>query len=193
MPLRLLGSRTIVIVAVCAAAASAMRGGPINLVTNSGFETGDFTGWTNTFWNIDSGGNSGSFSAGDLCNNNAPCALSQNLSTVNAQSYTFSFWYLNADTTATNVFAVSWGGSVVFSFLDQPVHGWQQVTLTEIASSTTTAIQFSGGALGSGLFLDDVCVTAGSCVASSVPEPSALPLTGIALGLAAVCRKRRKS
>ena len=84
-----------------------------NLVTNCGFETGDFTGWTiggNTtnpggnYYGVDGfdaqSGNYGAYMSQDLLGTGPTVNLSQTLSTVAGQQYQISFW-LEQDTPPT--------------------------------------------------------------------------------------------
>src|SRR5262249_39383110 len=89
-----------------------------NLVANPGFETGNFTGWTQ-------GGNTAATTvsgpaphSGNDAANLGPVGsdgtLSQNVTTVVGQSYIFSFWLQN-DGGATQDFSASVNGNTVLS------------------------------------------------------------------------------
>jgi len=207
------------VVVVCASAAF---GG--NIVVNPGFETGDFTGWSNTNWNVQTADagvvpHSGSFyadtgCAGANCISDPSLAFSQALTTVAGQNYTFSFFYdlgtssCNAclstipddPTTTLAQLVVQWNGANVLnvSANDQPNAGYVLFSVTEMATSTTSTISFSGRQDPEQLGVDDVCVdlASGSCPvtgASGVPEPGSMFLVGggmAALALAAYARRR---
>ena len=180
--------------ASCALSASAL-----NLVTNGGFETGDFSGWTeggDTSYGVFVGGptqsgygytptpHSGSFTA-FLGAPYAPVLLSQDLATVAGQSYTLSFYLADDPSGAgsTQTFSVSFGGVTLESFGDLPaVCGLHTYQVAPTGSSSTllfTSQNFNGAYL-----LDDVSVTKN---VSSVPGPvAALPFALMAL------RQRRK-
>ena len=115
------------------------------LVNNGGFETGNFSGWTqagNTGATFVSSNNvhSGSYSA-QLGPVGSDGYLIQNISTVPGAQYTFSWWLANSGGTPNN-FGVYWNYGLVTAANNIPAHGYQQSSYTETASSTSTNIQF---------------------------------------------------
>jgi hypothetical protein len=135
--------------------------GSINLVSNGGFETGDFTGWTqggNTGFTSVSGSSvhSGSFAA-DLGPVGSDGTLSQNIVTTPGQQYVLSFW-LESDGSTPNDFSASVGGTTVFSVTDDPAHGYVQHSFTFTATGASTQIQFAFRNDNGFLNLDDVSV-----------------------------------
>jgi hypothetical protein len=172
-----------------------------NLVTNCGFETGDFTGWTLSGNDVSAGTlgslygvegtdpidgfspNSGSNQAffADLDSN--ATTLQQNIATVANDTYTVS-WFLLQDTTPTagdysNEFSASFGGTSLVSLTMMPVQGYTKYSYSVTATSSSTALDLTfGNGLGEFL-LDDVSVQDVS--ASPVPEPPAwtMMLAGI--------------
>jgi hypothetical protein len=153
-----------------------------NLITNPGFETGDFTGWfaptssvVGAFGGVSP--HTGNFQAVNFGGG----TLSQTLATTAGQSYTVDFW---AATNGGGQFQVLWGGSTVFSHLFAGPTGYTEFTFNVTASSASTPIQFQD--LFGFLFLDDISVTP-----AGVPDGgSTVSLLGCALlGLAALRRK----
>ena len=156
-----------------------------NLVANCGFETGDFTDWNTSnliFTGVVGSGfdgldpNSGTFWAA-LGNAGSDGIISQTLSTVSGQTYTISF-YFGSDGGTPNHFVASFGSNVLFSTTDEPGHGYQLYSFTEVATSVSTVLQFNERNDPSYLALDDISVVA------STPEPSSilLLLTVVLLG-----------
>src|SRR5690349_12408753 len=123
-----------------------------DLVTNGGFETGSFSGWTvastsctGVGTNIgtgnpgclnailsDPGPHSGNYAA--YLGSGAPDTLTQNLSTTAGATYNVSFWLASTQcngnegcgglgNTAPNSFAVSFGSTTLYSQTDLPAFG----------------------------------------------------------------------
>jgi hypothetical protein len=142
--------------------ASATGAGPgINLVANGGFETRDFTGWTNSgnpgFTGVSSGGHGGSFSAyfGPIGSDGL---LSQNISTTAGQHYTLDFWLSNGGGPA-NDFSVSWNGTPLLSYLNVGPQGYTEHTFDVVATAASTPLQFAFRQDPSFWHLDDISVT----------------------------------
>jgi hypothetical protein len=150
-----------------------------NLVTNPGFETGDFTGWTQFgnvgFTGVDGSPHSGSFAAffgpvGSLG------FLSQTLATTPGVRYDLSF-FLQSDGGTPNQFQVSWNGSLISDQLNLPAFGYtERDFLSLLATTSTTPLVFGFRDDPGFLFLDDVTL-------DPVPEPTALILFGTTAGL----------
>ena len=193
------GAAALVLATFSAGAAQA------NIVTNPGFETGDFTGWTlsgdtsftfpDTFFP-----HSGAFSAflgtfPDLFDLTG--SISQTLATTAGTSYDIEFW-LNSEFTP-NFFSVSFDGIVLDSLTDvttiiegcspsSPIAGgcYTLFSYTALASSAITDLVFTFQNDPWGWDLDDVSVEA----ATAVPESGSLPL--VAMGLIALLALRRR-
>jgi hypothetical protein len=174
-----------------------------NLITNGGFETGDFTGWTvvanatgvtgpgfdgfnphsgNFFANL--GDTSGAYPFG---------TLSQTISTVAGQLYTLSF-YLSSDGALPNYFDVNWNGTLVTGS-----------ALTNVPDQRPNYTLYSFNLLGTGsdtlLFheqnipaywaLDDVSLDPAGTT-GGVPEPATWAMMLLGFGIVGGAMRARR-
>jgi hypothetical protein len=134
-------------------------------VVNGGFETGDFTGWTiipaqqgSLFGVSNFEPHSGNFAAyfGGV---SPPFrdTIQQSIPTVAGVMYSFSYWLIN-DGGPANEFRVSWGGVVIQDIVDSAAFSYTQYTFTEMATGSSTVIEFSSYQAPSYFRLDDVSV-----------------------------------
>ena len=159
-----------------------------NLITNGGFETGDFTGWKviglasveGKIWGIPP--HSGNFQAFVVDR-----ALSQSVATTPGVPYTITFFLAHSGFPLFNSFSVSWGGVTIFNLEDAQFFDYRKFTfnLTTSDPSTELLFEFNGRYFG-GWHLDDVSVNP-----VGVPDGgSTVSLLGFALlGLTALRRK----
>jgi subtilase family serine protease len=140
------------------------------IVTNGGFETGSFSGWTLNVSSADSENDfvtkssawvhSGSYGA-EL----GPLSLGylyQTLATSPGQNYLLSLWVDNpsGQSGATpNQFLVQWNGATLFNQTDMPFTAWTNLQFIVTATGASTVLQFGFEDTPSYLGLDDISVT----------------------------------
>jgi hypothetical protein len=139
----------------------------IRIVTNGGFETGDFTGWTrsgdlsSTFVTGTAGvtdPHGGSFQA-YFAPGGGLGFISQNLGTTAGVSYTLSFWVAHLVDDFGTELLVRVGGDTLIDVHDIGVFDYTQLTFTFTATTSSTALQFGFQEPQGYFLLDDVSVT----------------------------------
>ena len=137
-----------------------------SLVQNGGFETGDFSGWTQTGnqnRQVDNGTisgitpHTGSYLA-VLNHSGSRGFLSQTLSTVSSQTYLISLWFYKPAGRQAGEFNVLWNGTVFLNRVEQMAAGWTNLQFLVTASNASSVLKI-GGRLGHARYgLDDVNV-----------------------------------
>ena len=185
---------------------------PANLVVNGGFETGDFTGWTEsgdlspclfvgTYGGAGTDGScwpttaidphSGNFTA-YLGNNDADAYLTQSIVTNTVGgTYTVSFWLASQSAVPPTDFYVYWGGKMLMYMSNLAEFDWREYTFTGLtAAGPTTTLKFGFRDDATYLALDDISVVDPK---SAVPEPSALISLALLMAFLGIRQYRRRS
>ena len=200
--------KTMLAVVLLLGAANAARA---DLIINGTFGTGDFTGWTQAgdtdFTSVLSSGIYPNNLSGDQYHVEAGTLaastptnpdvfnLSQSIATVAGQSYTFSFYINETDTTdalnvnTTDAVQVFWNAKSLVNISEFTTNGWQLYSFTETAVSSSTNIQFNLSDYSSYVGLADVSVLA------AAPVPLSPTFYSFGLGLLSLLgfRKRDKN
>jgi hypothetical protein len=139
-----------------------------SLVQNGGFETGDFTGWTqsgNTAYTSVTSGNSAFVHSGTYGAALGPSGslgyLSQTLPTFAGQNYLLSLWLDNPNNSygaTPNQFLVQWNGTTIFSETNMPFTTWTNLQFIVTATGSSTVLQLGFRDDPYYLSLDDISV-----------------------------------
>ena len=137
--------RTFCMLGVAAVSSTLAGSASAALITNGGFETGDFTGWTLSKNFNQSEVESTDVFAGDFAACFGPNGklgfLSQAISTEPGQTYTLSFVLLN-EQSRHNEFLVQVDGDVVTDLVDASQFDWTPFSVNFVADDSQTTIDF---------------------------------------------------
>jgi hypothetical protein len=183
-----MNKKILIIIAVFVSAAITARAQ--NLVQNPGFETGDFTGWTQfgdtSFTAVDSGFDGVNPHGGSFQAHFGPIGdggISQTL-TASAGLFNIDFWLAAAGGGAGDYINVLFGGTSIYTLPGSGAFSYIHVVENGVSAGANPSLEFHFINVPSYWFVDDVTVTA-------VPEPGTLGLVALGgLGLVAALRKR---
>ncbi|HEY2007930.1 MAG TPA: PEP-CTERM sorting domain-containing protein [Rhizomicrobium sp.] len=169
-----------------------------NLITNGGFETGDFTGWTvdanNTSVQLSGGlggyaSHSGNDYAalGDVASQGPSLGtLSQTFNDTPGTTLVITLW-LDSNGTAPNQFEVEFDSTLLFNQSNiAALPGYEELTYNVVGTGSDTLKLFERDDPNY-LAVDDVAVNA----VSAVPEPLTLSLFGVGIAGAVAMRRRK--
>ena len=169
-----------------------------DLITNGGFETGNFTGWTVVAGstNVEGPGydgfnpHSGNFFAA-LGNVGGLGTVSQIVADTAGQTLVLNY-FLAPDGGTPSYFQVDWNGALVTgsALTNSPRSGYVQYTF-DVASTGSDTLTFVERNDPSYWALDDVSLN--PLVTTRVPEPFTLSLFGAGLAGAVAMRRRKKA
>jgi PEP-CTERM motif len=166
------------------------------LVTNGGFETGDFTGFTQSGNTELTGVLSGEAPSGDFSAFFGPTgstgSISQTLATTTGGTYQISF-DLQSSGGSPTFYEVLFGGVSLFSATNAADFDFTTFSTSAVASTASTALTFTFRNDPSFFNLDNISVTPIRRVTGAVPEPATWAMMLIGFGGMGVSLRRRRA
>jgi hypothetical protein len=136
-----------------------------NIVSNGGFETGNFNGWTLNANTTQVGNRAGLVHSGhygaELGQASTLGYLSQTLPTTAGQTYLLSLWLTNPKNSigaTPNEFQVQWEGATIYDGVNLPFTVWTNLQFTVTAANSGSLLQFGFQDDPYYLGLDDISV-----------------------------------
>ena len=160
-------------------------------MTNPGFETGDFTGYSVTGPVFIGGGAHSGIRTAQFSGINNFGTLTQSIPTVAGQMYNISFFLRNTGG-PDNEFKALFGTTQGVDVLNAQPFGYQQFSFQAQASGSTATLGFTGFNNQNTFLLDDISVTAASPVPEAPTPISFGLLLALGLGGIVVAARRKK-
>ena len=162
-----------------------------NLVTNGGFERGDFSGWVETgdtmFNGVLCAASDASVYAGDCSAFFGSGGIEQTVNFGSAgMTWNLSFAF-QPDGSTPSSFTVLFGGETLLSLTEPSAGDYALYQFSGVTTEDDMTLSFNFSDPFGNLFLDDVSLTA----ATAVPEPATTALLGAGLASLLYLRRRK--